>query len=90
MVISQELLAWSRQSCKGQLKEQEEDSERSGKTTGLEFGESLRAVENRDGWRNLVETSSVVSQRPSGTDIRGPSHCQHQTRRSSVLTNSPI
>ena len=28
--------------------------------TGLESGESLRAVEDRVGWRHIVETSSVV------------------------------
>ena len=33
--------------------------------TGLEFGESQRAVENRKKWRKLVAKSSVVPQRPS-------------------------
>ena len=33
--------------------------------TGLEFGKSLRAVENRKRWRKLVAKSSVVPQRPS-------------------------
>ena len=33
--------------------------------TGLEFGKSQRAVENREKWRKLVAKSSVVSQRPS-------------------------
>ena len=33
--------------------------------TGLEFGKSQRAVENREKWRNLVVKSSVVPQRPS-------------------------
>ena len=32
---------------------------------GLEFGESQRAVENREKWRKLVAKSSVVPQRPS-------------------------
>ena len=32
--------------------------------TGLEFGKSQRAVENREKWRKLVAKSSVV-QRPS-------------------------
>ena len=31
--------------------------------TGLEFGESQRAVENRVKWRKLVAKSSVVPQR---------------------------
>ena len=33
--------------------------------TGLEFGRSQRAVENREKWRKLVAKSSVVSQGPS-------------------------
>ena len=33
--------------------------------TGLEFGKSQRAVENREKWRKLVAKSSVVRQRPS-------------------------
>ena len=33
--------------------------------TGLEFGKSPRAVENREKWRKLVVKSSVVSQQPS-------------------------
>ena len=33
--------------------------------TGLEFGKSQRAVENRENWRKLVAKSSAVPQRPS-------------------------
>ena len=33
--------------------------------TGLEFGKSQRAVENRAKWRKLVAKSSVVPQQPS-------------------------
>ena len=33
--------------------------------TGLEFGKSQRAVENREKWRKLVAKSSVVPNRPS-------------------------
>ena len=33
--------------------------------TGLEFGKSKRAVENREKWRKLVAKPSVVPQRPS-------------------------
>ena len=33
--------------------------------TGLEFGKSQRAVENRGKWRKLVAKSSVLPQRPS-------------------------
>ena len=40
-----------------------EDSSR--EWTGLEFGRSQRAVENREKWRKLVAKSSVVPQRPS-------------------------
>ena len=35
------------------------------KWTGLEFGRSQRALENRGKWRKLVAKSSVVPQRPS-------------------------
>ena len=33
--------------------------------TGLEFGKSQRAVENREKWRKLGVKSSVVPQQPS-------------------------
>ena len=33
--------------------------------TGLEFGKSQRAVENREKWRKLAVKSFVVPQRPS-------------------------
>ena len=33
--------------------------------TGLEFGKSQRAVENREKWRKLVAKSSMVPQRPT-------------------------
>ena len=36
-----------------------------GKWTGLEFGKSQRAAENREKWRKLVAKSSVVPKRPS-------------------------
>ena len=39
--------------------------------TGLEFGKSQRAVENREKWRKLVAKSSVVPQRPSRLRDRG-------------------
>ena len=32
--------------------------------TGLEFGKSQRAVENREEWRKLVAKSSVVTDPP--------------------------
>ena len=34
--------------------------------TGLEFGKSQRAVENREKWRKLVAKSSVVPNDPRG------------------------
>ena len=33
--------------------------------TGLEFGKSQKAVENRGKWRKLVAKSSVMPQQPS-------------------------
>ena len=47
----------------GRQKKRWEDNSR--KWTGLEFGRSQRAVENRRKWRKLVAKSSVVPQRPS-------------------------
>ena len=47
----------------GRLRKRWEDNVR--EWTGLEFGKSLRAVENREKWRKLVAKSSVVPQRPS-------------------------
>ena len=32
--------------------------------TGMEFGDSLRAAEDREGWKGIVATSSVVTRRP--------------------------
>ena len=32
---------------------------------GMEFGDSLRAAEDREGWQGIVATSSVVLRRPS-------------------------
>ena len=47
----------------GRQRKRSEDNIR--EWTGLEFGKSQRAVENREKWRKLVAKSSVVSQRPS-------------------------
>ena len=47
----------------GRQKKRWEDSIR--EWTGLEFGKSQRAVENRGIWRKLAAKSSVVHQRPS-------------------------
>ena len=32
--------------------------------TGMEFGDSLRAAEDKEGWKGIVATSSVVPRRP--------------------------
>ena len=32
--------------------------------TGMGFGDSLRAAEDRDGWKGIVAASSVVPRRP--------------------------
>ena len=47
----------------GRQKKRREDNIR--EWTGLEFGKSQRAVENREKWRKLVAKSSMVPQRPS-------------------------
>ena len=47
----------------GRQKKRWEDNIR--KWTGLQFGKSQRAVENREKWRKLVAKPSVVPQRPS-------------------------
>ena len=47
----------------GKQRKRWEDSIR--EWTGLEFGKSQRAVENREKWRKLVAKSAVVPKRPS-------------------------
>ena len=34
------------------------------KWTGIGFGDSLRAAEDREGWKGIVATSSLVPRRP--------------------------
>ena len=72
MVMSPVHKDWTKPSCKGTVKgvrrqggqrKRWEDNIR--EWTGLEFGKSERAVENREKWRKLVAKSSVVPQRPS-------------------------
>ena len=48
---------------RGRQKKRWEDNIRA--WTGLEFGKSQRALENREKWRKLVAKSSVVPQRLS-------------------------
>ena len=60
-------------SCKAQRKGEADKADRKKKKckdnikewTGLEFGRSQRAVENREKWRKLIVKSSMVPQRPS-------------------------
>ena len=59
--ILQGKVNWGRR--QGRLRKRWEDNIR--EWTGLEFGKSQRAVENREKWRKLVAKSSLVSQRPS-------------------------
>ena len=48
-----------------QCRQREKWEENIREWTGLEFGKSQRAVENRGKWRKLVAKSSVVPQQPS-------------------------
>ena len=66
---------WRRQYCRGQWKEQEgeEDRRRDGKMTSmdrLEFGDSPRAAEDREGWKGIVTTSSVCGA-PMTSEVKG-------------------
>ena len=56
--ILQGTVKWERR--QGGQRKRWEDSIR--EWTGLEFGKSLRAAENREKWRKLVAKSSVVPQ----------------------------
>ena len=62
---------WPKPPCKAQWNGGEDKADRKRWEdnirvwTGLEFGKSQRAVENREKWRKLVAKSSVVPQRPS-------------------------
>ena len=59
--ILQGTVKWGRRH--GRQRKRWEDNIR--EWTGLEFGKSRRAVENRGKWRKLVAKSFVVPQRPS-------------------------
>ena len=52
----------------GRQRKRWEDNSR--EWTGLEFGRSQRAVENRKKWRKLVAKSSVVPQQPLQSQLR--------------------
>ena len=47
---------------RGRQKKRREDNIK--EWTGMEFGDSLRATEDREGWKSIVATSSVVPRRP--------------------------
>ena len=36
------------------------------KLTGMGYGDSLRAAQDREGWKSIVATSPVVPRRPPG------------------------
>ena len=62
---------WPKPSFKAQSKGKEDKADRKRwddnirEWSGLEFGKSKRAIENREKWRKLVATLSLVPQRPS-------------------------
>ena len=69
-MVSQDPLTWRRQFCRGAVKgarsrgRQEKKWEENIKDwTGMGFGDSLRASEDRDGYKCIVVTSSVVRRR---------------------------
>ena len=70
MATSQDSLAWRRQFCrdsersKKKRKTEEEMGDNIKEWTGMEFGDSLRAAEDREGWKGIVAISSVVPRRP--------------------------
>ena len=47
---------------RGRQKKRTEDNIK--EWTGMGFGDSLRAAEDREGWKDIVATSSVVPRRP--------------------------
>ena len=47
----------------GRSKKERKTEEEMGRT-GMGFGDSLRAAEDREGWKGIVATSSVVPRQP--------------------------
>ena len=47
---------------RGRQKKRREDNIK--EWTGMGFGDSLRVAEDREGWKGIVATSSVVTRRP--------------------------
>ena len=68
MAISQDPLAWKtilqgtvkEANRRGKQKKRWEDNIK--EWTGMRFGDSLRAAEDREGWKGIVVMSSVVPQ----------------------------
>ena len=62
MATSQDPLAWRRQFCRGQWKEQEgeEDRRRNGKITSRNGQECSLEIPRRERWKGIVAMSSVV------------------------------
>ena len=49
---------------KTERKTEEEMEDNNKESTGMGFGDSLMAMEDRDWWKGIVATSSVVPRRP--------------------------
>ena len=86
---------WPKPSCKGTVKggrrqgrqrKRWEDNIR--EWTGLEFGKSQRAVENREKGRKLVAKSSVVPQRPSRLRVDDDDDDENQGNNNIALNRS--
>ena len=77
MATSQDPLAWRRNFCRGQWKEQDGEKEEMGRyRQGMDRNEVWRfpeGREDRERWKGIVATSSVVSRRP--TEMRLDERC---------------
>ena len=56
--------AWDSERSKKERKTEEGWEDNIKEWTGMGFGDSLRAAEDREGWKGIVATSSVVPRRP--------------------------
>ena len=68
MAISQDPLS-AGNSERSKKEKTSEDNTR--EWTGMKFGDSLSAAEDRKGWKGIVATSSVVPRRPRSRDEQG-------------------
>ena len=71
MATSQDPLAWQKTILQGTVKgarrrgrQKKRWEDNIKEWTGMGFGDSLRAAEDREGWKGIVATLSVVPQRP--------------------------